>query len=134
MLMHQRPITMAIMMALTRPAAEVLDLAEEGFTPPAATGMSAIEALGIAAVGGALRGSANAASFITERLEGRTGTRSSEVLPESLAAREAVHATIEELVTAMTEAKLQLGTDDDARPCGDAPSPSVGNVGHHSRY
>ena len=55
MLMHQRPVTMAIIMALTRPASEVLDLAEEGFTTPAATGMSAIEALGIAAVGGALR-------------------------------------------------------------------------------
>ena len=71
MLMHQRPITMAIMMALTRPASEVLDLAEESFTTPAATDMSAIEALGIAAVGSALRGSTNAAAFITERLEGR---------------------------------------------------------------
>ena len=32
----------------------MLDLAEEGFTTPAATGMSAIEAFGIAAVSGAL--------------------------------------------------------------------------------
>ena len=106
MLMHQRPITMAIMMALTRPAAEVLDLAEEGFTTPAATGMSAIEALGIAAVGGALRGSTNAASFITERLEGRPGQRAGENSPEALAAREETQATIESLVRTMTAAKL----------------------------
>ena len=34
MLMHQRPITMAIMMALTRPAAEVLDLDSPRQQPP----------------------------------------------------------------------------------------------------
>ena len=121
MLMHQRPVTMAIMMALTRPAAEVLDLAEEGFATPAATGMSAIEALGIAAVGGALRGSTNAASFITERLEGRPGQRAGETSPEALAAREEAQATIEALVRAMTAAKLKLGTDD--RLPGEPASP-----------
>ena len=121
MLMHQRPVTMAIMMALTRPAAEVLDLAEEGFTTPAATGMSAIEALGIAAVGGALRGSTNAASFITERLEGRPGQRAGENSPEALAAREETQATIESLVRTMTAAKLKLGTDD--RLPGEPASP-----------
>ena len=116
MLMHQRPITMAIMMALTRPAAEVLDLAEEGFTTPAATGMSAIEALGIAAVGGALRGSTNAASFITERLEGRPGQRAGETSPEALVAREETQATIAEIVATMTAAKLKLAGREDRLP------------------
>ena len=128
MLMHQRPITMAIMMALTRPAAEVLDLAEEGFTTPAATGMSAIEALGIAAVGGALRASTNAASFITERLEGRPGQRAGETSPEALVAREETQATIANIVATMTSAKLKLGTDD-SQPgetaSGQSPSSSL---------
>ncbi|MCX7365780.1 MAG: hypothetical protein NTV97_28700 [Alphaproteobacteria bacterium] len=115
MLMHQRPITMAIMMALTRPASEVLDLAEEGFTTTAATDMSAIEALGIAAVGSALRGSTNAASFITERLESRTD----EISPESLAARQATTAAIGEVIQLMTDAKLKLGADN-ALPGGPA--------------
>ena len=116
MLMHQRPVTMAIMMALTRPASEVLDLAEEGFTTPAATEMSAIEALGIAAVGGALRGSTNAASFITERLEGRPGQRAGETSPESIAAREETQATIAEIVATMTAAKLKLAERKDRLP------------------
>ena len=116
MLMHQRPVTMAIMMALTRPAAEVLDLAEEGFATPAATGMSAIEALGIAAVGGALRGSTNAASFITERLEARRGQRAGETSPEALAAREETQATIANIVATMTTAKLKLAEREDLLP------------------
>jgi hypothetical protein len=112
MLMHQRPITMAIMMALTRPAAEVLDLAEEGFTTPAATGMSAIEALGIAAV----RGSTNAASFITERLEGRAGQRAGETSPEALVAREETQATIAKIVATMTAAKLKFAESEARLP------------------
>ena len=122
MLMHQRPVTMAIMMALTRPAAEVLDLAEEGFTTPATTGMSAIEALGIAAVGGALRGSTNAASFITERLEGRPGQRAGETSPETLAARGETQATIESLVRTMTAAKLTLAEREDHPPGEPGPA------------
>jgi hypothetical protein len=102
---------MAIMMALTRPASEVLDLAEESFTTPAATDMSAIEALGIAAVGSALRGSTNAAAFITERLEGRPGIRSGETDPASDTAREGMQQTIENIVRALTEARLD-GPDD----------------------
>ena len=99
----------------------MLDLAEEGFATPAATGMSAIEALGIAAVGGALRGSTNAASFITERLEGRPGQRAGETSPESIAAREETQATIVNIVATMTAAKLKLSTDD--RLLGEPASP-----------
>ena len=66
----------------------------------------------IAAVGGALRGSTNAASFITERLEGRTKQGAGETSPGELAAREETQATIESLVRTMTAAKLKLGTDD----------------------
>ena len=106
MLMHQRPITMAIMMALTRPASEVVDLAEESFATPAATDMSAIEALGIAAVGSALRGSTNAAAFITERLEGRAVHHGGETDQQADAAREGVQQAIEDIVGAFTEARL----------------------------
>jgi len=111
MLMHQRPITMAIMMALTRPASEVIDLTEESFTTPAATAMSAIEALGIAAVGSALRGSTNAAAFITERLEGRAMHHGGETDQQADAAREDVQRAIEEVVRGFTEARLD-GPDD----------------------
>jgi hypothetical protein len=108
---------MAIMMALTRPASEVLDLAEESFTTPAATDMSAMEALGIAAVGSALRGSTNAAAFITARLEGRPGIRSGETDPASDTAREGVQQAIEDIVRGFVEAKLAQADDD---PPGDA--------------
>jgi hypothetical protein len=61
---------------------------------------------GFAAVGSALRGSTNAAAFITERLEVRAVHRGDETDPASDAAREGTQQAIEDIVMAFTEAKL----------------------------
>ena len=86
--------------------------------------MSAIEALGIAAVGSALRGSTNAAAS-TERLEGRPGIRSGETDPASDVAREGVQQAIEDIVMAFTEAKLALADDSTAHNSSGASATPV---------
>jgi hypothetical protein len=116
------------MMALTRTASEDLDLAEESFTTPASTDMSAIEALGHRGGGSALRGSTNAASFITERLEGRVGTRSGETDPAADVAREGVQQAIEDIVRGFTEAKLRQADDSTAHDSASDRTPLVIDV------
>ena len=85
-----------------------------------------LDVLAARAVDLACTGNIRAIGLIADRIEGRVGTRPGEVAPASDTAREGVQQVIEDIVTALTEAKLaQAGTPGESALDITRPEPSV---------
>lgn len=108
---HSTPIKAALWLALLRPTDKVIADAAAGFAPVEGEDDSmvdkpAIIAFAEMALAKALTGDMQAWSLIADRIEGKPGLRRDEISDEAAAVRDGLQASIESIVSALTDAKL----------------------------